>query len=150
MIQKEKSLSVKNNLVNWDNIKRRIKYDGKLLSPTEELELEIAKEKQRLLEKEERRNKWAILKSQKLKLEREKEERLKQDTIELVKKQEQLEKLELDLEEKLVDNELDYMNKMYIPCPSCGEDIMDADSKCRANQCINNPTWVIPRSQMLE
>ena len=126
---------MKSHLVNWDNIKRRIKYDGRLLSPKEELELEITKEKQRILDKEASRERWALLKSQKLKLEQEKAERMKVEEEELVKKQEKLAKLELDMEEKLVDNELDYMNKMYVPCPTCGEDIMDVNSKCRADKC---------------
>ena len=110
---------MKNHLVNWDNIKIRIKYDGRLLSPKEELELEIAKEKQRIVDKEASSERWALLKSQKLKLEQEKAERMKVEEEELVKKQEKLAKLELDMEEKLVDNELDYMNKMYVPCPTC-------------------------------
>ncbi len=41
----------------------------------------------------------------------------------------------LDKEELEADNELDYLDQMVIPCPKCGDDIMQKESKCTALAC---------------
>ena len=114
-------------MVNWGNILKRIKYDGKLLSPKQELELQV------------RQKEAEFARAKRFRIAREKTEK------ELEAKKLELERFDMNQQEDQLDNELKYLDGMVIPCETCGQDIMDIYGKCRANRC-----WTVNKEKIFE
>lgn len=107
-----------------------IKYDGKK-SPTQLKEIEEEKERVKQAQIE-RKNDQA--QSDWLKEER-RQANIKYQK-QLVKRREKLlARQSLDDQERELDGELDYYDKLNIPCNTCGKDIMDINSMCSADAC---------------
>ena len=64
-------------------------------------------------------------------------------TPEPVKSAHQLLKEALDEQERRIDNDLEYMDKMYGECEVCHNDILDINSKCTALTCGNHGNAVV-------
>jgi hypothetical protein len=133
----------KKNLVKLlKKIGRYIKYDGHPPPTPEELaeqarvaELKRLKQERMELEAERRKEEQESLKAE---MERQEKIRLQE---ELEREQARLQwekdapKRALDEEEAMVDGELQYLDKLFVPCKKCGDDIMDINSKCSAEKC---------------
>jgi len=111
-----------------NKVGRFIKYDGKPPIPDDEIiELTMIQyekeraEKEAILQKE--REREALIKLAKVQKERD------------IANKKHVEQKALDNEEGMWDGELDYLDGMTIPCPKCGDDIMDRDAKCTALAC---------------
>lgn len=122
-------------MINIKKILRTVWYDGHPPQSKEEieqerLEAELKQLQEKRIKKEriERAKKFIQARKERIEMERIRV----QTAIEYEKNREQR---ELDAQEKIVDGELEYMDKLDIRCKKCGSDIMDIKGKCSANTC---------------